>query len=70
MPVMGMVTAVPLATGVEANEKVIVPDASEVVPLEGRPVTTPSPGVPAVPGGTVIVTEVRLAELAVVNVYV
>jgi hypothetical protein len=33
-------------------------------------VTMPTPGVPAVPGGTVMVTELRLSPVTVVNVHV
>jgi hypothetical protein len=44
-------------------------DARVTVPFDGTPVATVTVGVPAVPGGTVIVIESSNELLAVVNVY-
>lgn len=44
-----------------------VPD-SATVPPDGTPVTVPTAGVPAVPGGTDIVTEESTAVVVVVKV--
>jgi len=41
---------------------------SVTLPLPGIPLTVPTAGVPAVPGGTLIATELSVAGLAVVNV--
>jgi hypothetical protein len=40
---------------------------SEIVPPLGTPVTAPMLGVPEVPGGTVMVSEVSVAPRPVVN---
>ena len=43
---------------------------SAIAPPPGRPLTGPSVGVPVVPDGTPIVTDVSVAAVAVVKVYV
>jgi hypothetical protein len=45
-------------------------EASETLPPEGMPLTVPAAAVPAVPFGTVIATELRVAAVAVVSVKV
>jgi hypothetical protein len=62
-------TAVPAAIVVAVNEYVSVPLARETVPPEMLPgLTEPTAGVPAVPDGAVIVTELSDEVVAVVNV--
>jgi hypothetical protein len=61
-------TAVFAFTCVAANVYVSVFDARATDPFEGTPVAPVTLGAPAVPGGTVIVTESSSELLAVVNV--
>ena len=58
------------ATDVPENVYVSVFDASETLPPEGTPLTVPTPAVPVVPVGTVIVTELSVAVVAVVKLKV
>jgi hypothetical protein len=64
-----MLTAVPPLTQPALNVYVSVFEASEIEPPDGTPDTLVTVGVPAVPTGTLIVTELSDAPVAVVNEY-